>query len=63
MECQRCESNRQDLGLRAFRAVNVRRCEKSFFPLQDWSATDWACALAGEVGEACNLIKKARRGW
>jgi hypothetical protein len=24
--------------------------------------TDWACALAGETGEACNLIKKLRRG-
>ena len=24
--------------------------------------TDWACALAGEVGEACNVIKKLRRG-
>lgn len=28
----------------------------------DWSVADWAVALAGEVGEACNLIKKRRRG-
>ena len=28
----------------------------------DWSETDWACAAAGELGEACNLIKKRRRG-
>jgi NTP pyrophosphatase (non-canonical NTP hydrolase) len=26
-----------------------------------WSLTDWATALAGEVGEACNVIKKLRR--
>lgn len=26
-----------------------------------WSETDWACALAGEVGELCNFIKKRRR--
>lgn len=24
--------------------------------------SDWACALSGEVGEACNLIKKKNRG-
>lgn len=28
----------------------------------DWSLTDWMTALAGEVGEAANLIKKYRRG-
>jgi len=44
------------------RQVNVQRCEQSFHPLKDWSQTDWACAVAGEVGELCNLIKKRRRG-
>lgn len=29
--------------------------------LDEWSFTDWACALAGEVGELCNAIKKLRR--
>lgn len=43
------------------RAVNVARCEAAFNRLYDWSPTDWACAVAGEVGEACNLIKKIRR--
>lgn len=28
----------------------------------DWSLNDWAVALAGEVGEACNVLKKVRRG-
>lgn len=41
---------------------NAERCTDSFHPIGDWSPTDWACALAGEAGEACNLIKKLRRG-
>ena len=44
------------------RAAQVSRCEKHFHACDDWSPTDWACALAGEVGELCNLIKKQRRG-
>jgi NTP pyrophosphatase (non-canonical NTP hydrolase) len=28
----------------------------------DWSLSDWSNALAGEVGEAANIIKKIRRG-
>lgn len=44
------------------REANVARCEKHFHKLNSWSSTDWACALAGEVGELCNFIKKARRG-
>lgn len=27
----------------------------------DWSLNDWMVALAGEVGEACNVAKKLRR--
>ena len=29
--------------------------------LTEWSVTDWATALAGEIGELCNAIKKYRR--
>lgn len=43
------------------RTANVERCEQVFHRLNDWSATDWACAMAGECGEACNEIKKLRR--
>jgi len=43
------------------RAANVLRCEKSFHPINEWSPTDWACALAGEVGETCNAVKKLCR--
>lgn len=60
--------------LTKLRNVNVRRCNESFghsfesgkrvqrAPNEEWTGTDWACALAGEVGELCNMIKKERRG-
>lgn len=50
------------LGFDQLRRANLRRCGNSFHPIEAWSPTDWACALAGEVGEAANLIKKGRRG-
>lgn len=50
------------LSFDELRDANVRRCEDVFHGLGDWSLTDWGCAMAGEVGEACNLIKKTRRG-
>jgi len=28
----------------------------------DWSLNDWMTAVAGEVGEAANMLKKVRRG-
>lgn len=28
----------------------------------DWSLSDWMCAVAGELGEAANILKKVRRG-
>jgi NTP pyrophosphatase (non-canonical NTP hydrolase) len=50
------------LDFDGLRYVNIKRCEELYFPLNDWSPTDWACALSGETGEACNKIKKLRRG-
>ena len=41
--------------------ANRVRCESKFHALDAWSPTDWACAMAGECGEACNLVKKIRR--
>ena len=49
------------LSFSALRTVNVLRCLTHFHPIEDWSPTDWATALAGECGEACNVIKKIRR--
>lgn len=46
------------------RRANVNRCRPPYFKnrIAEWTPTDWACAMAGECGEACNLIKKLRRG-
>ena len=41
--------------------TNKLRTEECFFPIEAWSPTDWATAMAGECGEACNYIKKMRR--
>lgn len=41
--------------------VNAARCEQSFHPIHDWTPSEWAVAAAGEMGEACNVIKKMRR--
>lgn len=49
------------LNFNVLREANVRRCEEVFHKLNDWSPTDWATAMAGECGEACNEIKKLRR--
>ncbi|HYC44494.1 MAG TPA: MazG nucleotide pyrophosphohydrolase domain-containing protein [Burkholderiales bacterium] len=29
--------------------------------LEEWSPSDWACAMAGEAGEVCNAVKKLNR--
>lgn len=43
--------------------ANKERCpEFGHGGIDGWSLTDWACAVAGETGEMCNLIKKMHRG-
>jgi NTP pyrophosphatase (non-canonical NTP hydrolase) len=49
------------MKLSILRMANVKRCEEVFHPLHSWTPTDWACAMAGEAGEACNAVKKLRR--
>lgn len=49
------------LSFEELRRANVARCEQLFHPIDSWTATDWACALAGEAGEACDAVKKLRR--
>ncbi|MEW8120042.1 MAG: MazG-like family protein [Candidatus Thiodiazotropha sp.] len=49
------------MKLSVLRFANVKRCEEVFHPLNQWTATDWACAMAGEAGEVCNAVKKLRR--
>lgn len=50
------------LSFDELRKVNVARCEGVFHPVAAWSLTDWMTAVAGEVGEAANEVKKHRRG-
>jgi NTP pyrophosphatase (non-canonical NTP hydrolase) len=52
-----------DLTFDQLARANRSRCEDGFQrAVDEWSPSDWATALAGEVGEACNLIQKLRRG-
>jgi NTP pyrophosphatase (non-canonical NTP hydrolase) len=52
-----------DLTFEQLSRANRQRCEDDFRrAVEDWSPTDWATAVAAEVGEACNLIQKLRRG-
>ena len=50
-----------DLTFSQLQVINSARCVDVFHAINDWSPTDWACAMAGECGEACNEIKKLRR--
>lgn len=54
------------MTLEELRTKNIERITERVFghDLDDWEITDWACALAGEAGEVCNVVKKIRRdGW
>lgn len=42
------------------REVGVSRSNQ-WFPMERWSLMEWACAMAGEAGEACNVAKKLSR--
>lgn len=45
-----------------FSLVNLSRCLRWHEQgLGSWSASDWMTALAGEVGEAANVVKKLNR--
>jgi len=49
------------LDLQAFRPVNVDRARNGFKCYDNQPLTYWTTALAGEVGELCNMIKKIQR--
>lgn len=50
------------MHLHEISAANQKRAAR-WHPdgLQSWSLSDWAVALAGEVGELCNVVKKLNR--
>jgi NTP pyrophosphatase (non-canonical NTP hydrolase) len=52
----------QKINFNQLRDANRARQRTSFRSCLAWLPSDWSNALAGEVGEACNLIKKLRRG-
>ena len=54
--------NYSNLTFLDLRLANVERCN-IWHPkgIDSWSLSDWAVALAGEVGETCDVIKKLNR--
>lgn len=49
------------LDLATFRPINVQRATEGFKCYDNQPLTYWTTALAGEVGELCNMIKKIQR--
>ncbi|MBS1655042.1 MAG: hypothetical protein JSU05_09365 [Bacteroidetes bacterium] len=49
------------LDLEKFRTINVQRAIEGFKCYDNQPLTYWTTALAGEVGELCNMIKKMQR--
>jgi NTP pyrophosphatase (non-canonical NTP hydrolase) len=52
-----------ELTFRKLAEINLSRCERWHpgFPDDGWTGADWSNAMAGEAGEACNVVKKLRR--
>lgn len=48
------------MTIRELLDTNVLRAER-WHGLYSWSALEWAGAMAGECGEACNAAKKLKR--
>jgi NTP pyrophosphatase (non-canonical NTP hydrolase) len=42
--------------------ANRLRCILFGHNIADWNPLEWSAAVAGEVGELCNVIKKLHRG-
>lgn len=50
------------MNLTTFQRTNAARGERWHHgDLRQWSLLEWAGAMAGEAGEACNVAKKIRR--
>lgn len=53
-----------ELSFALLRSTNVTRCERwhpGFPDAEAWTIADWSNAMAGEAGEAANVVKKMRR--
>lgn len=53
--------DKYELTFSEIRRANVVRNPMAFPQCNDWNPADWCTALAGEVGEFANIIKKIRR--
>jgi NTP pyrophosphatase (non-canonical NTP hydrolase) len=53
----------RELTFARLRERNQVRCEQKFHRVDSWRPWEWSNAMAGEVGEACNLTKKMARIW
>jgi NTP pyrophosphatase (non-canonical NTP hydrolase) len=51
---------KKTLTFSQLRKANAKR-NATAFDCQDWTPLEWGGAMAGECGEACNLLKKLRR--
>lgn len=51
-----------DLTFKQFQEISRARSAVIFPQCKNWTLSDWGVALAGEVGELCNFIKKINRG-
>lgn len=50
------------LTIRFLQYINATRAKRWHKGgIEDWSALEWAGAMAGEAGEACNAAKKLKR--
>ena len=49
-----------DLTFGRFHRANVARA-KEWHGSTNWSVGQWVTALVGELGEACNVIKKIKQ--
>jgi len=49
------------LTFQQFSEANRKRCEESFVPVEQVTPAELGNAMAGECGEACNVIKKMIR--
>jgi len=50
------------LTFKRFHAVNTARAHADIKHSHSWTPLAWGGALAGEVGELCNYLKKMSRG-
>jgi NTP pyrophosphatase (non-canonical NTP hydrolase) len=55
------KKNTKDLTFKKFQKINAKRSQE-IYPDNKFDEYFYGLALAGEVGEACNILKKIKRG-